>query len=68
MQKNQEALSSYKTGEEQSNTKQQEQTTPINDLETGISIDKYVQAELIGVMVVCKIKPKKLGRAVPYKS
>ena len=68
MQKNQEALLSDKTGEEQSNTKQQEQTTPVNDLETGISIDKYVQAELIGVMAVCEIKPKKLGRAIPYKS
>lgn len=62
--KNQEASTPNETEEEQNNTEQQEQTIPSNDLATGISIDKYVQAELKGVMAVCDIEPKKLGRAV----
>lgn len=52
------------TVEKQEDSEQQEQSVPSNDLATGISIDKYVQAELKGVMAECDIEPKKLGRAV----
>lgn len=43
---------------------EESQELPVNDLATGISMDKYVQAELKGTMAMADVDPKKLGRAV----
>lgn len=43
---------------------EESQELPANDLATGISMDKYVQAELKGTMAMADVDPKKLGRAV----
>lgn len=55
---------SNESDQQETEDKAEEQPNPTNDLATGISMDKYVQAELKGVMAVCDIDPKKLGRAV----
>lgn len=59
-----EEKTSDESDKQETDDKPEEQPKPTNDLATGISMDKYVQAELKGVMAVCDIDPKKLGRAV----